>query len=125
MGFFAKMLMLAAASGVVVGNTDTIEQFYNELMAETHVVVNSMDMRNIVMMLDYNYARKGRYPSEGGFPKWMDENFRENERREVVVDSWGTPFIYTTADKDKKFRLVSVGPDAVEGTEDDIVYTGP
>lgn len=125
MGFFAKMLMLAAASGLVAGNTDQIEQFYNELVAETQVVVNGMDMRNISMMLDYTYVRKGRYPSEGSFPGWMEANFKENAQRELVLDSWGTPFVYTTSDGRKKFRLVSAGPDTTQGTDDDIVYTGP
>ena len=125
MGFFTKMLMMLAASGIAAGNTDTAQQFYDELVAETQVVVNAMDMRNISMMLDYTYVRKGRYPSEGSFTVWMDENFKENSQRELVLDSWGTPFEYATSDDRKKFRLVSAGPDLTKGTDDDITYTGP
>jgi len=125
MTFFVKMLMLAAASGVVVNNSDRVERFYDELVAETQMVASGMDMRNIAILLDYTYARKGQYPAEKDFPRWMVENFKENSRRELVEDSWGNPLLYQTSDRRKKYRLVSTGPDAVEGSADDIVYTGP
>jgi hypothetical protein len=125
MGFFAKMLVLAMSAGLVAGNSDKIEAFYEELMAETRIVVNGMDMRNIAMLLDYDYSRRGRYPSVGGFPQWLEEHFKENAQRDLLLDSWGTPFLYETSDRRKRYRLASAGPDKQTGTGDDIVYTGP
>lgn len=125
MGFFAKMIMLAVASGLVAGNMDKIEEFYIELTSQAHVVVNGMDMRNIAMKLDHHYLRNGRYPLENEFQEWMRKNFRENEFRELTADTWGSPLDYETWDKGQGFRLTSFGPDKEKGTGDDIVVTGP
>ena len=121
MGFFVKMLAFAAALGFVATNPEHIERHYDEIKAETQVLINKMDMYYITMMLEYTYLRKGRYPADYDFPDWMVENFKENPLRELVVDSWGTPFGYVTLDERKKYRLMSAGPDALRGTDDDII----
>ena len=122
---FTKLLAMAIAGGVIAGNTDELQRFYEELTAQTQYVVSGMDMRNIGQMLDYEYLRKGRYPAEARFQAWMQENFKENQFRELASDTWGTPFEYTTGEGAKTFRLVSAGPDREHGTDDDLVYTGP
>lgn len=116
---------MAIAAGLVIGNAEAIERFYDELVAHTQYVANGMDMRNVGMMLDAEYLRRGRYPSETQFPAWMHATFKENQVRDVLVDSWGTPFRYTAAPRGKAFHLVSAGPDKEYDTDDDLIYTGP
>lgn len=120
-----KLLPMAIAAGLVVGNAGAIEQFYHDVIAHTQYVTNGMDMRNVGMMLDAEYLRTGRYPAEKQFPAWMRATFKESKNRDIAVDSWGTPFRYTTAPRGKGFHLVSAGPDREYDTEDDLVYTGP
>ena len=122
---FTKLLALGIGAGAIAGNSEELQRFYEEVTAQTQYVVSGMDMRNIGQMLDYEYIRKGRYPAAARFQEWMQENFKENQYRELVVDTWGTPFEYTTGERDKTFRLASAGPDRQHGTDDDLIYTGP
>lgn len=124
-GVFIKLLMLAAAGGIVVGNKDKLQEFYHQLEAKTQCVVTAMDMRNISNMLDYHRIQKDRYPRAERFAEWMRENFKENSLRELGKDTWGNDFIYETSDGEKQFSLICTGPDGARGTDDDIVYTGP
>jgi general secretion pathway protein G len=124
-GLFAKLLAMGITAGAIAGNADEIELFYQELRAQTQAVVSGMDMRSITMMLDYEYIRKGRYPAEGQFEAWMQKSFKENEFRELALDAWGNPFVYTTGEDRKTFLLVSAGPDGRIETDDDIISTGP
>ncbi|MFW5733754.1 MAG: type II secretion system protein GspG [Oceanidesulfovibrio sp.] len=122
---FTKLLPLALTLGLVAGNAEDIERFYHELVAQTQYVVSGMDMRNIGMMLDYEYVRTGSYPDAAHFQTWMRETFKENNFRELARDAWGTPLDYSTSARGKTFRLVSAGSDTEFGTDDDLVYTGP
>lgn len=123
--FVTKLLALGLSLGLIAGNAEDIERFYHEVTAQTLYVVSAMDMRNIGMMLDYEYVRTGRYPDKSRFEDWMRKTFKENQSRELAVDVWGTPWEYSTSAKGKTFRLVSAGPDTLHGTDDDLVYTGP
>ena len=122
---FTKLLGLAMAAGLVVGNADKIEEFYNELIATTQKVTTAGDMRSITMMLDYQYVKKGRYPRTDRFPQWMEENFKENQLRSLIQDNWGNELIYEASVDRKKFVLISKGSDGIRDTEDDMKITGP
>jgi|LGVE01.1.fsa_nt_gb hypothetical protein len=122
---YANLLKLALAAGLVVGNIDKIELFYNELVATTQYVATAGDLRNIVMMLDIDFARRGRYRKTKDFSAWLDRNFKENQIKSKTTDHWGNELIYIAGPDQKTFVLVSRGADGVRGTEDDMTYTGP
>lgn len=124
-GMFSKLLALGISAGVIVGNSDKIESFYEELKAQARSIVSGMDMRSITLMLDYEYIRKGRYPGEEEFNAWMQQNFKENQFKELTMDAWGRPLVYTTTTDRKEFKLISAGPDGQIDTQDDIISTGP
>ncbi|MCA1943939.1 MAG: hypothetical protein LDL30_01480 [Desulfovibrio sp.] len=42
-----KLLPMTIAAGLFIGNAETIERFYDELVAHTQYVANGMDMRNV------------------------------------------------------------------------------
>jgi hypothetical protein len=122
---YATLLKLALAAGLVAGNIDKIEQFYNELVSSTQYVATAGDLRNIVMMLDYDYARRGRYPATEEFNAWLDRNFKENQMKSKTTDHWGHELQYSAGSDQKTFTLVSTGADGLAGTDDDMIYTGP
>ncbi len=122
---YANLLKLALAAGLIAGNIDKIEQFYHELVASTQYVATAGDLRNIVLMLDYDFARKGCYPANEEFAAWLDRNFKENHIKAKTTDHWENELIYTAGPDRKTFALVSKGADGELGTEDDMKYTGP
>ncbi|MDT8341703.1 MAG: hypothetical protein RQ751_09350 [Longimicrobiales bacterium] len=61
----------------------------------------------------------GRLPDERGFRDWLERNYAGG----AGVDSWGSGYRYTLG-RDS-FYIRSPGPDAVRGTEDDIVEARP
>ncbi len=122
----AKGLIGTALSlGIIVGNQDEIEAFFNDVIDETQRVTTAGDLRTISNMLDYHYIRKGRYPSEQQFAKWLQQNTKDNNIRSVLDDNWGNPFLYATSKKNKKFTLISKGKDGELNTDDDMYVTGP
>lgn len=122
---YANLLKLALAAGLIAGNIDKIEQFYNELVSSTQYVATAGDLRNIVMMLDYDFARRGRYPATDEFDTWLDRHFKENQMKSKTSDHWGNELLYTADPDQKTFTLVSKGEDGIQGTDDDMTYTGP
>ncbi len=119
------LITTAISLGIVVGNQDEIETFFNEIVSETQRITTAGDLRTISNMLDYHYIRKGRYPSENQFPIWLEKNTKENNIRSVLVDNWGSPFIYATSRKNKSFTMLSKGKDGLLNTDDDMYITGP
>lgn len=55
-----------------------------------------------------------RLPDRRSFPVWMDYNYAGNAQ----LDSWGTP--YEMRETRREIILLSVGPDRIRDTEDDI-----
>jgi general secretion pathway protein G len=125
MPLFIKLLSMAIAGGLVVGNQGKLEEFFNELLHQAQYVTTAADMRSITNMLDLHYMRKGRYPSKKGFEGWMRASFKASPARNVLKDNWGHLFVYTAGPDFKSFELVSAGADGILGTEDDMMSFGP
>ncbi len=119
------LITTAMSLGLIAGNKDQIEQFFEEVMDETQRVTTAGDMRSISNMLDFHYIKKGRYPTERNFVNWLEEGTKENNFRHVFNDNWGNPFIYTTSTRDKSFTLISTGKDGIINSDDDMVISGP
>ncbi len=122
----AKGLITTAMSlGLIAGNKDQIEQFFEDIMDETQRVTTAGDIRSISNMLDFHYIKKGRYPSEANFVNWLKQGTKENNFRLVFNDNWGNPFIYTTSKRNKSFTLISMGKDGIVNSDDDMTISGP
>jgi general secretion pathway protein G len=119
------LVTTAIALSLIAGNQEQIIAFFDNVVLETQKITTAGDIRSICQMLDINFIRKGRYPSEEEFPQWVEQNFKENNIRDNVVDNFGFPFVYTTGPEKKSFKLVSIGPDGLIDTEDDFIISGP
>jgi general secretion pathway protein G len=120
-----RLLVAGIALGVIAGNADEIQRFYDDTVAASQSLATAADLRSISTMLDYEYMKRGRYPATDGFLDWMKTAFKENPAGEPGVDHWGNPLVYRATGNRKGYRLVSAGPDGFVGTDDDLTYTGP
>ncbi len=120
-----RLIMGGITLGLIAGNSDSIMQFYDETTAMARQVATAGDMRTISLMLDYEYLKKGRLPTEKRFERWLEQNFKENEQKAVMVDHWGNDMVYLLSRDGKAYTLQSPGPDGLIGTEDDMTRTGP
>ncbi|MCK5162529.1 MAG: type II secretion system protein GspG [Desulfobacula sp.] len=111
--------------GLIVGNSGNIMEFYDETVAMSRQIATAGDLRSITMMLDYNYMKKGRLPRPARFEIWMQKNFKENNLKELMTDHWGNRLVYQSSKKDKTYVLISLGPDGILDTKDDMRRTGP
>jgi hypothetical protein len=120
-----RLIAAAIALGLVAGNADEIEKFYNETVATAARLATAADLRSIGTMLDAEYLRRGRYPGTDRFEEWMTHNFKENPVKALTADHWGTALAYRALDGRKGFVLVSAGPDRIFDTIDDLKLSGP
>ena len=120
-----RLIAAAIALGLVVGNADEIERFYNETVATAAQLATAGDLRSIGNMLDAHYLRRGRYPRTERFEDWMARSFKENDIKAITADHWGTALAYRAVDGQKGFVLVSAGQDRIFDTRDDLKLTGP
>ena len=120
-----RLIVAGISFGIIVGNADEIERFYNETVAFARQVATAADIRSIGNMLDYEYLKRKRYPKTGAFDAWMRRAFKEGTVKENTIDHWGTPLAYRAARRQKGYVLVSAGPDRIFETGDDLKQTGP
>ena len=121
----AKLIAAGMALGIIAGNSDEIIKFFNDTETVAQQVATAGDMRSISTMLDYEFIRRGRCPRTEHFERWMEKNFKENNLKPLTQDHWGYELVYRATKDRKKYTLISLGPDGIEGTEDDIKITGP
>jgi general secretion pathway protein G len=120
-----RLIVSGIALGVIVGNADEIQEFYEETVSYAQQLATAGDLRSISNMLDYEFMKRGRYPKTEAFKTWMAKNFKENPQRDIAADHWGNTLVYTAVDNQKGFILISAGPDGLIDTSDDLRYTGP
>jgi len=119
-----RLLVGGIAIGVIVANSDEVTRFFDETVAMTQLIATAGDMRSIGNMLDYEYMKKGRFPTSEAFESWMARTFAENNLKPLDEDHWGTPYLYETTGR-HAYRLRSAGPDKIMGSFDDLIRTGP
>ncbi len=120
-----RLFVAGIVLGAIAGNSDEIKKFFDDTVAVTQQIATAGDMRSISMMLDHEFLRHGRYPKTEHFERWMKKNFKKNDLKPLTFDHWGNEFIYTATREQKRYTLISCGPDGIKGTEDDIKITGP
>ncbi len=120
-----RLLVTGIALGIIAGNSDDIKKIFDDTVALTQQIATAGDMRSIGIMLDYEFMRRGRYPKTEHFKEWMEKNFKENNLKPLTTDHWEKEFVYKATKDQKRYILISCGPDRIKGTEDDIMITGP
>jgi hypothetical protein len=120
-----RFIIVAMSLGVIAGNSDEFKRLFEDAASMGRQIASAGDLRTIGQMLDYEYMKKGRYPSEKAFPEWMTSSLRESTGRNIHKDHWGNLLVYETGAGGKSFRLTSTGKDGIKGTPDDISYRGP
>ncbi|WDP85781.1 MAG: type II secretion system protein GspG [Desulfobacter sp.] len=120
-----QLIAGSIALGIIVGNADNIMEFYDETVAMSRQIATAGDLRSITIMLDYSYMTKGRLPQPHRFEAWMEKNFKENDLKDIMTDHWGNRLVYQSSKKDKAYLLISLGPDGILDTPDDMRRTGP
>ena len=120
-----QLIAGSIALGLIVGNSGNIMEFYDETVAMARQVATAGDLRSITTMLDYSYMKKGRLPRPDRFEIWMVRNFKENNLKDLMTDHWGNRLVYESSKKDKTYVLISLGPDGILDTPDDMRRTGP
>lgn len=116
---------LIATLGVFTDAPEKMIKLFDQSILAARQIATAGDLRSMSNMLDYNYMRRGRYPREDKFKKWLVMTFKENNIKDLSLDHWGNPYVYTTADKQKSYILISPGPDGKVDTSDDMKVTGP
>jgi hypothetical protein len=111
--------------GLIVGNSGNIMEFYDQTVAMSRQIATAGDLRSISMMLDYTYMKKGRLPRPARFEIWMERTFKENNLKDIMADHWGNRLVYRSSEKDNTYVLISLGPDGIVDTKDDMRRTGP
>lgn len=120
-----RLLVAGLTIGVIAGNADEITRFYDETVAQAQHLATAADLRSISNMLDHELMKRGRYPRNRDFEKWLKRTFKESPGGELGRDHWGNQLIYKVDHSQKGFSLVSKGPDGLAGTSDDLLVTGP
>lgn len=117
--------MAGIAVGIIAGNADEIGRFYDETVAHARHLATAADLRSIGNMLDYEYMKRGRYPRVEDFTAWLQRTFKENPLQQLGRDHWSNQLVYRTDHSRRQFSLVSMGPDGLMFTSDDLTITGP
>lgn len=101
---FVPLLMLLACSDPVdeANKSDTV--------TDAREFRCQQDMRTLWGEAERHFALKGEWPAQ-----WSDV-------RQSALDPWGKEYILDTETNPP--RLLSCGPDNVEGTVDDVLYMG-
>jgi general secretion pathway protein G len=120
-----RLLVAGIALGAIAGNADEIKRFFDDTVQLAETVTTVGDLRSISIMLDREFILRGSYPREDRFERWLEAHFKENNLKPLNVDQWGNPFVYETAGNRKAYTLLSAGPDGLQGTDDDMIITGP
>lgn len=125
MGQLAVLLALLAA---VIGFTDLpqrMRDLIDESVQAAQQLATAGDLRSMANMLDYHYMKRGRYPRQQDFDRWLTTTFREANIKKLSLDHWGTPYRYEVGERLKWYKLTSAGQDIIMGTDDDLKVSGP
>lgn len=125
MNISTNTVMIILGMLLAAGNAGDIRDYVDEIITGAQQVATAGDLRSISLMLDLHYMKRGRYPESERFGQWMKENFKENQIKDLCRDHWGHALVYSAGPDLHSFKLISIGPDGVEDTPDDLHYTGP
>lgn len=119
------VVLITALLALSTDMPQKMKDIFNEAIATGQQVATAGDLRSMSNMLDAYYFKRGRYPSEKHFEKWLNESFRGGELKSMTLDHWGNAYTYTVTGNGKTFKLRSNGADGIADTEDDMVAFGP
>ena len=80
-------------------------------------------LRTIAAAVESYKSDYGVYPNQPDPRSALGSRRQFNPHR--LIDPWGNEYKYTLRDSQDSFVVYSLGPDGIEGTEDDIAEKGP
>jgi general secretion pathway protein G len=119
------LTLMGTATAVYTDTPEKMMQIYDEILLATYQVTTAGDMHSMTVMLSAGYIMDRDLPSVREFESWLEDTFKENNVKELKVDHWGNPYIYTVSKSGKEYTLRSNGPDGLVETNDDLVIHGP
>lgn len=119
------VIAMGSAGALYADLPEKVKSMYEESVNAAQQVSTAGDLHTMSVLLDAVWIMDRALPTEEEFPAWLNDHLKENNVKELDEDHWGNPYIYVSLDNGRGYQLRSVGPDGVEGTDDDMVKTGP
>lgn len=119
------LALIGGASAIYADVPGQMKKIFDESVMAAQQVCSAGDLHSMSVMLDAKYLMDRRLPPEQEFEAWLKETFKENNVKELALDQWGNPYIYTVSGQGRSYRLRSAGPDGIPETGDDMVKSGP
>ncbi len=115
------LAILVALGSVVVVSVFNMQDSADERTArlqltgfETAIKLYRIDMKMLPTQLQDLVIQPSNVPPGAKWKQYYD--------KDIPVDPWGQPYVYTPGSDNRSFELYSLGPDRTQGTEDDIHY---
>ena len=121
----AVLLLIGSLTAVYNDVPQKMMNLFDEAVAAAQMVSTAGDLKTMSTMLDANYVMNRRLPRQNEFRAWLSDTFKENNVKDLSVDHWGSPYLYLLSKDGRQYMLVSLGPDRLPGTADDMKRTGP
>lgn len=121
--------VITSLLSVVVLGARVSDKFTSRTCCYAPQTVCKIDISSFETALDAFYVDVGRYPnSDEGLaaffqaPPGTESRWRGPYLMRLPNDPWGRPYLYYPCVKPphESYRLVSCGPDGIEGTADDV-----
>lgn len=122
-----EVMIVLAILGMIIGmvSSNLIGESDNAKIQST-----AIEIKNLESVMDMYKLKAGYYPTtEQGLEALVSmpeiepvpRNYPEDGFiKQLPEDKWGNPYILVSPGEMGKYDLYSMGPDGVEGTEDDI-----
>lgn len=118
----AKLLPLMTLVGGGVASKDKISLQVEKVIHYTEIVAVQSEINDLAKIAYLDFTTDGRASLNiENFADYCRKNLlaKEGSNRDTSKDFWGTE--YKLEISEKKFRIVSAGPDRQFGTDDDVI----
>ena len=119
------LAMIGSASIYYTDVPEKMQALFDDSVESAQMVCTAGDLHSMSVMLDATYVMDRRLPKQKDFAAWMAESFKENNVKSLLVDQWGTPYVYLVSRNQRQYQIRSAGPDLELNTDDDLVKSGP
>lgn len=119
------LVLVGSVSAIYSDLPGEMKTIYEDSIMAAQQVSTAGDLKSMSVMLSAKYIMDRRLPAEREFEGWLRATFKENAVKDLSVDHWGSPYVYTVSDRGRSFQLRSAGPDGIAGNADDMVTSGP
>ena len=118
----SKLLPLVAIAGLGATQKDTLQDIADTIVNMVKVIAVEHELGNIRKAVMAEVIAENLPSIRADFPAFV-RGIARSDDRDVAQDLWGHEYLYR--EFSDEIWLVSVGPDGVEETDDDVVVTLP